>query len=88
MGYCRAVHTTYYSSGHLLNDNQIIQIAIENEQIIITKDSDFLDNYLLNGSPPKVLLLEFGNIRNSVLKRLFEENLPTIIQLFEEGADL
>lgn len=83
-----AIHTTFFADGHLLQDTEIIHIAIEENRIIATKDSDFLDNYLLKGSPPKVLLLQFGNISNKELLQYFENHIHKIITVFEEGAEL
>lgn len=83
-----AIHTTFFADGHLLQDTEIIQIAIEESRIIATKDSDFLDNYLLRGTPPKILLLQFGNISNKELLQYFENYFYKIIIAFEEGAEL
>jgi predicted nuclease of predicted toxin-antitoxin system len=83
-----AVHTMDYPEGHLLADDEIIKMAIENQQVIITKDSDFLDNYLLKGSPPDVLLLEVGNIKNTDLIQVFELNLKAIEDAFNQETHL
>ncbi len=82
-----AVHTTYFPSGHLLEDSEIIEIAIRDNRVIITKDSDFLDNFLLNGIPPKVLMLQFGNVSNAELLALFEREIAQIVQIFSENGD-
>ena len=82
-----SVHTTYFPNGHLLDDKEIIEIAIQENRIIITKDSDFLDNFLLNGVPPKVLMLQFGNISNSELMALFERDIAQIIEIFANDGD-
>ena len=81
-----SIHTTYFPHGHLLDDNTIIEIAVRDNRIIVTKDSDFLDNYLLNGVPPKVLMLQFGNISNADLLDLFDHELNQIVHLFDNGA--
>jgi predicted nuclease of predicted toxin-antitoxin system len=83
-----AIHTTEYPAGHLLQDSEIIRLAIENHRIIITKDNDFLDNFLLRGSPPDVLLLEVGNIRNADLLMFFEHNMQVIEEAFNSGTHL
>ena len=82
-----AYHTTNFPNGHLLNDEEIIKIAIRENRIIVTKDSDFLDNFLLKGAPPKVLLLQFGNINNQNLINYFDVEIANIVQLFETGTD-
>lgn len=55
-------HTTDYTQGHLLQDSKIIEIATLENRTIITKDKDFLDNFILKGSPPKVIIIQLGNI--------------------------
>ncbi len=79
------VHTSNYSDGHLMKDNEIIQIAITEERTVVSKDSDFSDNFNLKGAPPKVLYLSFGNTSNSTLLAYFEQHFDTIVDLFEEG---
>jgi len=81
-------HTTDFPNGHLLTDTEIAQVAIEEERIIITKDRDFFDYYLLKGSPPRVVLLQFGNIENFELIRLFVANQDTLVALLNGGAEL
>lgn len=67
-------------------DHEIIQIADQEDRIVISKDSDFLDNYILDGSPKKLLIVSTGNINNQSLIQLFEKNLKTLKTLFEESS--
>ena len=83
-----AIHTIYFPDGHLMSDQEITQIAISESRIVITKDSDFFDNYLLHGTPPPVLLLQFGNIRNDELIGFFKSNMANIQQLFESETGM
>jgi predicted nuclease of predicted toxin-antitoxin system len=83
-----AIHTTFFPDGHLLQDAEIVAIALQQHRIIITKDSDFWDHYLLKGSPPNVLLLQFGNISNQELLRYFEQYVSVIITHFEQDAQV
>lgn len=83
-----AIHTTFFPNGHLLSDREIIQIAVAENRIIVTKDSDFLDNFLLKGIPPRVLLLQFGNISNTELALLFTANRDNIHNLLIADAGL
>lgn len=87
VGY-QTVHTTFYENGHLLDDNTIVVIAKEEDRTIITKDSDFLDNYVIHGAPPKVLVLEFGNISNKDLLKLFDDYFNEVIISFEQGNNI
>ena len=42
-------------------DNEIWKYALENNLIIITKDSDFYERILYRNPPPKVILFKLGN---------------------------
>ena len=81
-------HTTDLLEGHLLKDSEIIEIAIAEERVVVTKDQDFFDNYLLKGAPPVVLLLEFGNIGNQELIDFFTANQSTLLNLLEGGSEM
>lgn len=83
-----SIHTTHFSEGHLLTDEEIIQIAQQQGRTVVTKDADFSDYFLLKGSPPKVLLIEFGNISNQELIHLFEQHLFEVITAFDEGSEM
>ena len=63
-------------------DNEIRKISIDQNRIVITKDSDFLDSHLINGIPSKLLLVTTGNIINKSLIHLFDDHFETIIGLF------
>ena len=67
-------------------DSEIIRFADDEDRIVISKDSDFLDNYILDGSPKKLLIVSTGNINNRNLIQLFEKNLETLKSLFEENS--
>ena len=57
-------HTLDLPRKNATPDLEIIQIADEEDRIVISKDSDFLDNYILDGSPKKLLIVSTGNINN------------------------
>ena len=83
-----AIHTTDFEKGHLLGDDKIVLIAKKEERTVITKDSDFLDNYVLKGAPPKILLIEFGNIGNNDLIDMFKLFFDKVLDVFNEGNNL
>ncbi len=82
-----SVHTTHFPNGHLLQDAEIIEIAKKESRIIISKDSDFLDYFIIKGSPPKVILIETGNINNNELISIFNKHLDNVIKLMETKSD-
>jgi len=81
-----AIHTTFFPNGQFLNDSEIRQSALDEHRIIITKDKDFLDYYLVKGAPPKVLLLETGNTKNKELLDIIRKNIRNIEHLFESSS--
>ncbi|ADB40492.1 DUF5615 family PIN-like protein [Spirosoma linguale] len=64
------------------SDTFIRQVSMRENRIVITKDSDFLDSYLLFGQPPRLLLVTTGNIKNRQLLDLFRNNIAMIDELF------
>ncbi|MEX0646425.1 MAG: DUF5615 family PIN-like protein [Balneolaceae bacterium] len=79
-------HTLDLPNRNATPDSEVIRFADEENRIVISKDSDFLDNYILDGSPGKLLIVSTGNINNRDLIRSFEKNLETLKSLFEENS--
>jgi predicted nuclease of predicted toxin-antitoxin system len=79
-------HTLDLPEKNATPDREIIRFADDEHRIVISKDSDFLDNYILDGSPKKLLIVSTGNINNRNLIGLFEKNLETLKSLFEEHS--
>lgn len=79
-------HTLDLPKKNATPDTEIIRFADDEDRIVISKDSDFLDNYILEGSPKKLLIVSTGNINNRNLIQLFEKNLETLKSLFEENS--
>jgi predicted nuclease of predicted toxin-antitoxin system len=62
-------------------DAAIVQYAIENGAVIITKDSDFLTL----APPPPVLIVTTGNITNRALLALFDHRFATAVEELANG---
>jgi predicted nuclease of predicted toxin-antitoxin system len=56
------------------SDLQIWNYAKQNNLIIVTKDADFSLKALIEGTPPKVIHIRFGNLK----MREFHEKISTI----------
>lgn len=52
-------------------DKEIWKYALENNLIIVTKDSDFHERILHRGPPPKVILFKIENTSTTLLRRIF-----------------
>ncbi len=62
-------------------DAAIVQYAIENGAVIITKDSDFLTL----APPPPVLIVATGNITNQALLALFGDRFDRAVGELANG---
>lgn len=78
-----AVHTLDLPSGNRTADAQINTISLQEQRVVVTKDMDFVDTFLLQRAPCKLLLVATGNVTNPELSRLFEDNLDDIVQALE-----
>lgn len=65
-------------------DNDILDLAEKETRIVVTKDDDFVQSYLVTGKPAKLLFVATGNISNNELEKLVQANLKKIEEAFEE----
>lgn len=81
-----AIHTFELNRRNRTPDDVITNIAEIQNRIVITKDIDFFDSFILTGKPSKLLLVTTGNITNKALLELFINNLDVIDSLFENNS--
>lgn len=77
------LHTDDLPNKERTSDNEIRTVSVEQDRIVITKDSDFLDSHLIQGISGKLLFVTTGNIINKDLLNLIEKYFKNIVQLFE-----
>jgi predicted nuclease of predicted toxin-antitoxin system len=80
---CDVLHTLDLSEGNRSSDRTISSIADHDGRVVFSKDADFIQSYLLRGSPARLLIVATGNIRNQELVPLLIGVLPELIRLFE-----
>ncbi|WP_413172897.1 DUF5615 family PIN-like protein [Anabaena azotica] len=56
------IHTKNLPLKNSTSDSEINKISILEKRIVITKDKDFLDSFLIKQEPYKLLLVTTGNI--------------------------
>lgn len=78
------IHTKDLPEGNLTQDSVIIDLSVIQNRIVISKDSDFYEHYILRGTPSKLMMITTGNIRNKDLLQLFEENFEQILALIAQ----
>jgi predicted nuclease of predicted toxin-antitoxin system len=76
-----SIHTLELLQLNNTSDSAIISIAIEQKRVVITKDKDFLESFLLNSKPEKLIIVRTGNITNQLLIKLFQDNIEYIVSL-------
>ena len=79
-----SIHTLNLFTKNKTPDERIIEIAEEQERIVITKDNDFLDSYLLKERPKQLILISTGNISNKRLMELFRINIDKIVEVMKD----
>ncbi|KAF0234585.1 MAG: hypothetical protein FD181_3652 [Prolixibacteraceae bacterium] len=80
-----SIHTLEFPEKNKTKDSQIILKAISENRVIITKDNDFLDSYLLKAEPRKLVMVKTGNIPNPLLIEIFRRNLTKIISMLSRS---
>lgn len=81
-----AIHTLDLPARNLSTDSAITRTAIAESRVVVTKDSDFVDSFLLRGEPASLLFITTGNIPNNDLIRLLRANWSEIKTMLSQGA--
>jgi predicted nuclease of predicted toxin-antitoxin system len=80
-----SIHTLDLPDKNKTKDNQIAKRANEEGRIVISKDTDFLESFIVKAEPQKLIIVKTGNIPNRHLLKIFEENLKSIIQMISRS---
>jgi predicted nuclease of predicted toxin-antitoxin system len=83
-----SVHTIELSLKNETDDVELEQVTVKENRVLVTKDSDFEDGFLLKRVPPKLILVTTGNITNKELLDLFSRTLRTMVYLLESHVFL
>ncbi len=78
-----ALHTLDLPRHNRTSDTEIIELAEQEDRIVITKDDDFVRSFLISRRPSKLLLISTGNISNIELENVIRTNLDKIAKAFE-----
>jgi predicted nuclease of predicted toxin-antitoxin system len=77
------LHTKNLPQQNATSDTEINDLSVQQNRVVITKDSDFVDSFMTIQKPHKLLLVSTGNIKNSELEQVFSNNLSKIIDLLK-----
>lgn len=81
-----AIHTRQLPSKNQTTDQSINDFSLQDQRVVVSKDTDFYYSHLLHQKPWKLLLIRTGNISTSDLARLFEVHLPKIVEALESNS--
>lgn len=81
-----ATHVNGLPNSFYSSDKDICKFADQNDHVVLTKDSDFLDSYLVQQTPFKLIKVNLGNISTPELIAILERHLDFLIAYFEKGG--
>lgn len=80
-----SIHTLELPDKNKTTDKKIIEIAIRTNRIVVSKDYDFLESFLLKSEPTKLIMVKTGNVTNNKLLEIFNNNLSTIVKMISQS---
>jgi predicted nuclease of predicted toxin-antitoxin system len=75
------LHTLDLPKKNLTSDIDLVARAVRDSRIVVSKDADFVQSYLVSGEP-SLLLISTGNIPNAELEKVLRANLAGIEDAF------
>jgi predicted nuclease of predicted toxin-antitoxin system len=81
-----ALHTLDLPRRNLTPDDELCEICARENRILVSKDLEFADSFVLKRQPPRLLLVSTGNIANKELESLFRMHLSKITDAFYSCA--
>jgi predicted nuclease of predicted toxin-antitoxin system len=79
-----ALHTLDLPGKNHTSDSELIARAMQEGRVVISKDADFVQSFLVTGEP-SLLLISTGNISNAELEKILRDNLSAIEAAFASG---
>ncbi len=73
-------HTLDLELGNDSPDKIINEISVTEQRILITKDSDFFDSFLIKNEPYKLIMVKLGNTSKKELIQFFNNRFDDIIE--------
>jgi len=78
-----ARHTLDLPRRNRTTDSEIISTAAREDRVVVSKDGDFVNSFLISRRPARLLLIATGNITNDELDALVMSNLTSIVSALE-----
>ncbi|WP_216859110.1 DUF5615 family PIN-like protein [Hymenobacter citatus] len=78
-----ALHTLDLPAANRTADDSINELSVRENRVVITKDADFVNSFILQSRPYKLLLVSTGNSSTNELIELFRRNLPELTKALQ-----
>ena len=78
------IHTKDLPLKNATPDTEINALSLKEKRIVITKDNDFFQSFILYKKPYKLLFITTGNISNNDLEILLVKNIEQLVELFTQ----
>lgn len=72
------IHTRELPTGNATKDSLINEISVNEQRVVVSKDTDCFYAHILHGRPWKLLLIKTGNMSAQALCALLERHLSAI----------
>ncbi|MGF1532115.1 MAG: DUF5615 family PIN-like protein [Bernardetiaceae bacterium] len=79
-----AVHVNDVLDSWFTQDQAICAYADAHDLMVVTKDADFKNSYLVEDTPKKLLKISLGNTSTKILLALLESNYAVLQKQFEK----
>ena len=80
-----SIHTLDLPDKNRSGDAFIMEFSVRENMVVITKDGDFLESFLLKNQPQKLVIVRTGNIKNQELLLIFNNHLLKVVELLTQG---
>jgi len=80
-----SVHVSALLTNTKIPDGYICERSMTESRVVITKDSDFFNTYLIKKQPYKLLYITTGNLRNRPLLDLFRTSFSQLLTILENA---
>lgn len=77
------MHTDFLVNKSRSTDAEILENCEKDKRILVSKDRDFVDSFVVRNKPEKFLWITTGNISNDKLVHIFQKHHQAIKVLFE-----
>jgi predicted nuclease of predicted toxin-antitoxin system len=74
------IHTLDLELANETPDRIINAISVAEQRIVVTKDGDFLESFIVKNEPYKLILVKLGNVTKNELLQFFSDRFDEIIE--------